>query len=182
MVTDPDRDPAFRTSVAVGATGMLAPALDWIAARSARTVVVARRARRWSPTAGSAGQVVPLDRDWRDGDALCQSLRQVVDPGEVDLVLLWMHASGSKALHGLLDLFAPHDLSIVHVLSSAAGDPAAYRDAASRHGTVARYRTVKLGAVRGVSGWRWLSDAEISEGAIQAIREQRDVTVGEIPG
>lgn len=182
MAPDPSREPIFRTAVAVGATGMLSQALDWVAARSARTVVVARRASRWSPSAAPAGPVVPLDGDWRDGGALTDALGQAIDPAEVDLLLLWIHASGSQALQGLLDLFAPRDLLIVHVLSSAAGDPAAYRDAVSRRGTGARYRTVKLGAVRGAVGWRWLSDAEISEGAIQAIRAQQDVTVGEIPG
>jgi hypothetical protein len=177
-----DRDPAFRTAVTVGATGMLSQALDWVAARSACTVVVARGASRWSRSGTPAGSVVPLDCDWRDGAALTGALRQAVDPGEVDLLLLWVHATGSQALQGLLDLFAPRDLLIVHVLSSAAGDPAAYRDAVGRYGTAARYRTVKLGAIQGAVGRRWLTDAEISDGAIQAIREQRDVTVGEIPG
>jgi hypothetical protein len=181
MTTGAFEGTTFRTAVAVGATGMLSQALDWVAARSERTVLVARRASAWTPETAPGAGLLPLDRDWRNGAELANAVAAAVDPDRVDLVLLWVHDTGTAGLQRLLDLFAPRDLLIVHVLSSAAGDPAAYRDAVARRGTAACYRTVKLGAIQGRAGWRWLSDAEISDGAIRAIRERRDVTVGEIP-
>ena len=71
---------------------------------------------------------------------------------------------------------------VVHELSSASGDPAACHGAVTaRNGAHVRSVTVKLGRVGNAGSWRWLTDAEISGGAIEAIETGRDVVVGDIP-
>jgi hypothetical protein len=172
----------FQTCLAVGATGMLDGALDWIAARSARTVAIARHAKA-ALARRARPRTEPLDADWRDTRTFIAAIDSRLDGGGVDLALLWIHSTGAASLEALLDRLAPREGLIVHVLSSAAGDPAAYRSAMRGRTGAARvsYVTVKLGRVADGGGWRWLADAEISAGAIQAIETGRDVVVGETP-
>lgn len=168
----------FRTSLTVGATGMLAGALKTVSDRSEGAIVVARHA---SKTVKSLPRATAIDLDWRDAAAFETALAPALDGG-VDLALLWMHGSGDCSLRWLLERLKHQSCLVVHVLSSAAPDPTAFRDALDRDAARCRYRTVRLGAVPlPGGGTRWLTDDEISEGAIRAIDTATDVTVGTIP-
>jgi hypothetical protein len=174
----------FRSVLAVGATAMLREALDQLAARSERTVVVARNASQaLEERAGADGRLTPLDLDWRDTDSFEAALRPVLDAG-VDLALLWLHRSGAAALDFLLERLARHECLIVHVIGSRGGKPEDLREAFRREfGPVpgCRYRVVKLGAATDETGRRWLSHSEISAGALEAVRSEADVSVGDEP-
>lgn len=168
----------FGTSLAVGATGMLAGALETVAECSDRTIIVARHA---SKTAKDLPRTEALDLDWRDAAVFETALAPTLDRG-VDLALRWMHGSGDRSLRGLLERLKHQSCLVVHVLSSAAPNPAAFRDALDRDAARCRYRTIRLGAVpHPGGGTRWLTDDEISQGAIRAIDTAIDVTVGMIP-
>jgi hypothetical protein len=167
----------FKRSPAFGATGMLVGALDAIATSSWHTTVVARHASRTNPRP----RTTALDLDWRKAEAFQAALEPTLSAG-VDLALIWMHESGDAALRRLLDRLKPQDCLVVHVLSSMAPDPAAFRDALDRDAARCRYRTVRLGAIALAGGGsRWLTDGEISAGASQAIETARDVSIGTIP-
>lgn len=169
---------AFDQSLAVGATGMLTGALKSLAQRSKHTFAVARHASR---AAVGLPRTTAIDIDWRDTAAFKAVLEPVLN-APLDVALIWMHGSGSAALHWLLDRLKTHDALVVHVLSSMAPDPASFRDALDREKARCRYRTVRLGAINlSEGGTRWLTDEEISSGAIEAIDTGRDVTVGVIP-
>lgn len=168
----------FSTSLSVGATGMLAGALKTVVECSDRTIVVARHA---SKTAKDLPGTVALDLDWRDAAVFETALVPTLDRG-VDLALLWMHGSGDRSLRWLLERLKHQSCLVVHVLSSAAPDPTAFRDALNRDAAHCRYRTVRLGAIAlSGGGTRWLTDDEISQGAIRAIDTETDVTAGTIP-
>lgn len=169
---------AFDRSLAVGATGMLAGGLKFLAERSTRTIVVARHA---SQATSVLPRATALDLDWRDADAFKAAVERAL-AARLDVALLWMHGSGDAALHWLLDRLMTQDTLVVHVLSSMAPDPAAFRDALDRQKARCRYRTVRLGAIPlSGGGSRWLTDKEICTGAILAIDTANDVTVGVIP-
>jgi hypothetical protein len=167
----------FKTSLAVGATGMLAGALDAICTNSDRTIVVARHASR----SHSRASTTALDLDWRRSDTFETALAPHLASG-VDLALLWMHGSGDASQHLLLDRLKVQDCLVIHVLSSMAPDPRTFRDALDRDKARCRYRTLRLGAIASPGGGsRWLTHEEISAGAIQAIETASDVIVGTVP-
>ena len=173
----------FRTAIMIGATGMLAGALKWVAGQAEHTIAVSRRATQRVERLGLP-RTTALTADWRRGDGFVRSITEAVDPDQVDCLLIWMHSDGAAALQALLDRFLRRPCLIVHVLSSSSGDPASYREAVDTQagGDVrCRYCTVKLGAIIGDTGWRWLTDTEISDGAIEAARTGQDVIVGQIP-
>ncbi|MEN2977383.1 hypothetical protein P7L78_26840 [Tistrella bauzanensis] len=184
-------DIRFHTALMIGATGMLRAALDAVATRSERVLAVSRHAglslrhRPVSPGDGMA-PIVPLDLDWQQPDSFMTGIEAAIEGARLDLVVIWMHGSGQEALRRLLRQLAGRpDCLVVHVLSSAAGDAAAFRAALSREAggpVLCRYRTVKLGAImNGLSFDRWLTHEEISRGVIRAILTAEDVVVGSVP-
>lgn len=160
---------------------MLAQATRFVRAGSARMTLVARGARTSGLTV-SPDEAWPVD--WRDQATFCAALLPRLTATPPDLALLWMHADGTPALLWLLRQLMRHPILIIHVLGSSAGDPRAGNDAIDAMLAQApgvRYVTVVLGSVPlPHERWRWLTDAEISAGAIEAIESGGDVVVGEI--
>lgn len=170
-----------RAFLAVGATGMLRGALDALAVDSARAVVVARgastaHARQPVPCA----EVVTLDLDWQDPGAVPTIERHLGDG--LDPALLWIHSTAGRFWSELMSALVRRPCTVVQVLGSR-GDPVELQRLVADLGPTAgfRYLIVKLGAVHEDGGWRWLSHQEISEGALTAFRELRDVKVGDEP-
>ena len=62
----------YDTSLLIGATGMLARVLAEVAARSTRTVAVARHASHSLAAAPAEMGILPVDLDWRDTDAFVE--------------------------------------------------------------------------------------------------------------
>lgn len=176
--------PEFQHALIVGGTGMLRQASAFVAARARRVTLVARGAVRAAAELG-LGHDSALPLDWRHSDAFGSALRQrSAALGPIDLALLWLHDDGQHALEALLRDLSRAPVLVVHVLGSADADPgagnAAIRSLAIRHGPIS-YVTVVLGSKPGVGGGRrWLTDAEISAGAIAAISTGRDVRVGDL--
>ncbi|WP_372017776.1 hypothetical protein [Tistrella mobilis] len=176
----------YDTSLLIGATGMLARVLAEVAARSTRTVAVARHASHSLAAAPAEMGILPVDLDWRDTDAFVDGVVAATAGCRVDLVVLWMHGTGKAATDRLLDRYARTDCTIVHVLSSAAPDPAAFRAALPHpegRPPRCRYLTVKLGAVTEDGRFRrWLTNDEIAGAVLSAIDEGRDIMAGTLPG
>jgi hypothetical protein len=175
------RHARFRHALVVGGTGMLADATRFVRAQSARMTLVARRAEAADLTR-SPDEACPVD--WRDFAAFWKALSPRIRARRPDLALLWMHASGERALHWLLAQLVTHPVLIVHVLGSSSGDPRACNEslkAILSSDPSVQYVTVVLGSKALPGGRRrWLTNAEISAGAIEAIQTGRDVVVGEI--
>ncbi len=176
--------PAFQHALIVGGTGMLRQASVFVAARARRVTLVARGAVQAAAELG-LGQESALPLDWRHEDSFRGALRQrAATLGAIDLALLWLHDDGQQSLEVLLCDLTQAPALVVHVLGSTDADPAAgsaaTRSLAMRHGVLS-YVTVVLGSKPGRDGGRrWLTDAEISAGAIAAISTGRDVTVGDL--
>ena len=109
--------------------------------------------------------------DYRDANTFMDAVTETWQCQSVDLVLLWMHSSGSKSLLALFDLTSQqtHSLQVFHVLGSAAANPA--EDATQPE--VENYHQIILGFVLELSGSRWLTHEEISMGTLEAIEEKK---------
>lgn len=160
-------DVEFGATIVIGGTGMLAKATRWLAARSSTTLVVARRA---SLFAGDQTNVVAVEADW-NGAAFRPTLQGAI--GNAPLIgtaLIWLH-DPEPILAWLLPLL--HSARVVLVLGSLDGQPTLPK-------SVSQIVTVRLGSISTAYGRRWLSDEEISDGAIAALEGGKSQIVGEL--
>lgn len=166
-------------AIVVGGTGMLRAATLGIAGRGFAVSVVARSARRLSAlveeAASRGGVVWPVCVDYRFADAFAYGLEAAVrTAGPPSLAVVWAHAVAPDAplavAQAIDDAGAPADF--YHVLGSAVADPSAPNDErvrAFREFPRIAYHEVILGFVRQARASRWLTEAEISAGVLQAV-------------
>lgn len=157
----------------VGGTGMLSGLVEALAGDGGRLSLLSRRA---SQAAGEAG----FDCDYHDDVAFARALAAAVArSGPVELAVAWFRT---------LKIAAPRMLAeqvrgrMFQVLGSGAADPARpdrLKIAAAVAGGMAdcRLRQVVLGFVAEDAGSRWLTNAEISAGVLEAIRADRALSV-----
>ncbi|MEO0999770.1 MAG: hypothetical protein AAFW69_04045, partial [Pseudomonadota bacterium] len=136
---------------------MLAEATRAIAARAARTTLLARRPETLAAETGAAYQRI----DWADPGAA--AALDALPPA--DLLLSWLHDDAVHLARPLEDRCRP-GARVIRVHGAASRDPAtrAARDPDPRPDL--RRQTVILGWA---AGPRWLSDAEISAAAVEAL-------------
>jgi hypothetical protein len=173
----------FEHALIVGGTGMLANATRFVRTRSEHVTLVSRRANK----AAAALGVLPSEAcslDWRDTANFAAELLPRIASLPPDLSLLWIHGNGHRALLWLLGQLTTCPVLIVHVLGSASGDPRTNDPEINvilNNAPRMQYVTVMLGSKSLPDGGRrWLTDEEISLGAVEAIQTTRNVVVGEI--
>ena len=162
-----------RHVLVVGGTGMLSEFVKALAGDGGRLSLLSRRA---SAVAGADG----FDCDYYDEAAFADALdAAVARSGPIDLAVAWFHT---------LKIAAPRRLAervqgrLVQVLGSAAADPShpgrletAARVAAGL--SQCEVRQVILGFKVEAAGSRWLTNSEISQGVLEAVRADRALTV-----
>ena len=157
----------------VGGTGMLSELVEALASDGGRLSLLSRRA---SQAFGESG----FDCDYHDQQAFAAALTAAVErSGPVDLAIAWFHTLKIAAPRLLAEQV---DGRLFQVLGSATADPG-HPDRLGRAASVAadlpdcRLRQVVLGfkVVEGAA--RWLTNAEISQGVLEAVSADRAVTI-----
>lgn len=154
---------------------MLSGLCEALAGDGGRLSLLARRASAWGGAAAGL-----FDCDYYDEAGFTAALEAAVaSSGPVDLAVTWIHT---------LKIAAPRLVAertrgrMFQVLGSAAADPAR-PEALDLGRAVAdglpdcRLRQVVLGFKVEAGRSRWLTDEEISDGALEAIRADRPVSV-----
>ncbi|MES2894563.1 MAG: short-chain dehydrogenase [Pseudomonadota bacterium] len=162
-----------RHILVVGGTGMLTDLVKALAGDGGRLSLLSRRA---SAVAGASG----FDCDYYDQTAFAGALEAAVArSGPVDLAIAWFHT---------LKIAAPRQLAervqgrLFQVLGSAMADPA-HPGRLETAGQVAdglaacALRQVVLGFKIEAGGSRWLTNAEISQGVLEAVSADRPLTI-----
>ncbi|MDP3748757.1 MAG: hypothetical protein Q8Q88_17090 [Phenylobacterium sp.] len=165
-----------RHILVVGGTGMLSELVKALAGDGGRLSLLSRRA---SVVAGADG----FDCDYYDEAAFTGALEAAVArSGPVDLAVTWFHTLKIPASRLLAERVQGR---LFQVLGSAAVDPAhpGRLQAAARvadglpHCAV---RQVVLGFKVEARGSRWLTNSEISQGVLEAVRADRtSSTIGQ---
>jgi NAD(P)-dependent dehydrogenase (short-subunit alcohol dehydrogenase family) len=165
-----------RHALVIGGTGMLSAATTELAKRFATVTVVARSTRSLEAIAKRIAAFTTchvLKLDWSDRAGFLRSITEHLGrTGHPDFVLAWLHHEYlapdlAEALRSI-----PLDLRFVHVLSSAAANPAGSASELRKKfstlpGVV--YQQVVLGFVVEAGGSRWLTHSEICDGVLEAI-------------
>lgn len=176
----------------VGGTGMLAGATDWCIARAPMTTVLARRATTFASSrpAAKAARIDPIAVDYHDAEALHTQLRKALARhGRPDLVVTWIHSSAPSAFDTIAAEVAAApppashtgSVDVIRVLSSAYADPSRGAHLTPRSlsdNPQLRGHAVVLGFVIEGTASRWLTNAEISQGVIDAIHRARHEPYG----
>lgn len=154
-------------ALVIGGTGMLQEATRWLIARSLKTVIVSRRASRFET---SSANIVAIDADWNHSSFPAKVRPSIADAEPIANALLWLH-DPEPILTWLLPLLAGS--RVVVALGSADGRPKLVEAAAN-------VATVRLGSMPTAEGRRWLTNAEISAGAIAALQSGKSSIIGEL--
>lgn len=142
---------------------MLAPAVRRLA-EAHRVLIVARRPERLGQVPG----VVPVVGDWSDPAALAAGVDAVANE-PIRLAFVWVHSPYRAAMFTALSTVLSEDAVVVHLLGSAQQDPLRRRPSPPEgYGPPRRYRSVVLGFTGQPGRTRWLTDEEISAGALAA--------------
>jgi hypothetical protein len=176
--------PRYKHSLIIGGTGMLAGATVEMCGRSDRATVVSRHAEAFAAERGLAENCA-VTADYRDAESLIAAIEaRITRHGAFDAALLWFHGAGEKSLLALLDVLDREECAVVMVLGSAQGDPRRQSGVLREKLAAAKNlscRRAVLGCKADGNGWRWLTDEEISRGALDALAGEADVMVGELP-
>ncbi|HYF80666.1 MAG TPA: short-chain dehydrogenase [Symbiobacteriaceae bacterium] len=169
-----------RHALVVGGTGMLRDVTLDLVRQGFTVSVVARSGSRLADLSRAAadlpGRIHPMALDYRDTAALALSLSAAVaEHGPIETAVIWIHSTApdapltvARAVGG-----AGRPCALFHVLGSAAADPSRPnpgRRAQFEALSNLRYHEVILGFQIGPFGSRWLTDVEISEGVLNAMR------------
>ncbi|MFL5297175.1 MAG: hypothetical protein ACJ798_12410 [Phenylobacterium sp.] len=171
------RGPHF---LVVGGSGMLAPVCEALAEEGGRLSLLSRHAKRFW-LAGAR----PYDCNYYDDAAFGEALAQAVeDSGPVDLAIAWFHTLKIPAVRRLAERVGrPRRAGrLFQVLGSATADPARPERLQAAAATAedlpnCRLRQVVLGFRVEAGRSRWLSDAEIADGVLEAVHADRTFSV-----
>jgi hypothetical protein len=172
-------------ALVVGGTGMLRPVTEELARRYDHVSAVARSRRDLEELERAhPGKVHALPLDYRD----TVTLRAVLDEsvlvyGPITLAVVWVHEEKApEAVLAIAEFVGSADEPgrYVHVRGSDAVNPAEPRES-SRIRLLdypnVRYEEVILGFVLEGDRSRWLTNAEIANGVLEAIEAQRERTI-----
>lgn len=153
-------------ALAVGGTGMLAPATRALTARGHAVTSIVRRPADLGPGVTS----IPVD--YRSVEELREALARATEShGPIELAVCWIHTDAPDATRIVADALAP-GARLVQVFGTRVWP----LDNVPLH---VAYRQVLLGSHEG----RWLTHEEISSGVIDAVDADRPITVvGDRPG
>lgn len=156
-------------ALTVGTSGMLAGACHGLAARGWEVTMMARGRGRLDAAANGSRHLWPVAVDYRDGPALGEALAEAAaQRGAITLALCWIRSSAQEALAAAVAAVADGG-RVVHVLGSAHRDPSTDGDDELRCQRRVGYQQVVLGFVVESGHSRWLTDGEISAGALAAV-------------
>lgn len=164
-----------------GGTGMLAKATGWVITHANETIVYGRNQARLNQIKnkynGSGLEVRELD--YQDTKALKREIKSAYkQSGSIDLVIAWIHSTAPKAIPTIkqqISQLQSHQWSLLHIKGSNRNLSSIVTSDLD-HSMNCHVREVRLGFIYDGISSRWLTHEEISNGVIQAIQEEKEIT------
>lgn len=143
--------------------------------------IIARNAERMKQLlqeTSSESRVTPLLVDYRNNDELKEEInRTIKENGDIDIVVAWIHSIAENALQIIANEISKrkNNWELFHILGSSSNLDEIKKKTAAPTSYV--YYQVQLGFKFESTRSRWLTDKEISEGVIEAIRKKKKVLI-----
>ena len=164
-------------ALVIGGTGMLAKATLWLSRNGYRVSAIGRSRQKMQQLLDqNPSQIMPIFIDYTNTKAFVADLIKIQQQNPIQLIVAWIHASGSDVIPCLTELLpASIPCKLVHVIGSSSR-PTHFQENHDipRH---ISYHQVQLGfeIEKGVS--RWLTHDEISTGVINAVQDNKSYHV-----
>lgn len=172
----------------VGGTGMLKEASLYFARHGCTVSVIARDQNKFNELIESKsehGFINPIKVDYSDYSYLEEKLNTAIDNyGKIETCVSWIHSTAPEAPYVIADVLNNQNIKTkyFHVLGSEMKNPderyKIIQFSFERFVNII-YRKIILGFIQEDDKSRWLTNAEISNGVIDAITLERDsITIG----
>lgn len=175
----------MKHALVVGGTGMLSGVSQWLVSAGYHVSIIARNAERMNElvkTVSTSERVTPLLVDYKDNARFRQKLTDTIQVnGPVQTVIAWIHSDAGSALQLLMQDVAADNGSweLFHVLSSQSNAEEVKRNIVVPANCL--YSQVQLGFVVDNGRSRWLTNREIAEGVLDAMRQRKGrLTIGQL--
>jgi hypothetical protein len=161
-----------RWALVIGGTGMLARCTAALVAEGWHVVLPSRR---YAPipdeTSASGGQAIWVEADWADPKELADRAERALG-GPADLLVAWVHGRARPSVLRAVDRLLAAGAPVVEVHGSASANPifGCPDPILEDHPT----QQVVLGFIMRNGGTRWLTQAEIAEGVLDAVGRALD--------
>ena len=171
----------MKHALVVGGTGMLSRVSLWLIDNGYHVSIIARNAERMKQLlqeTSSESRVTPLLVDYRNNDELKEEInRTIKENGDIDIVVAWIHSIAENALQIIANEISKrkNNWELFHILGSSSNLDEIKKKTAAPTSYV--YYQVQLGFKFESTRSRWLTDKEISEGVIEAIRKKKKVLI-----
>lgn len=171
----------------VGGTGMLKGAAEHFIKQGNIVSVMARNEqklydfREQFPV--KRGRIWPIAQDYRDTDEAIKKVKQAARMFvRIDTTILWIHDTGQKFSERVKRFLFLHnpEAKVFQLRGSASVNPEELSQPEWIEKYPDRYREIYLGYVpQNGAASRWLTNREISDGTVQAVKEDRhEFTIG----
>ena len=165
----------MKHALVIGGTGMLAKAALWLADNGCHVSVIGRNPEKMQRLVEkNPAQITPVLVDYTNTEELAAQLFHIQQKnGPINLVVAWIHSSGSGAIPCLLDSLPRESWKLFHVNGSSSNlEEIKAELAVPKH---VHYHQIQLGFKVENGNSRWLTHEEISNGVIKSIQEEKAV-------
>jgi len=169
-----------------GGTGMLKDVSLYFASHGLTVSVIGRNHRKFEElimSKESSGFINPVRVDYSDYEQLRLKLNNAVNIyGPVETAVCWLHSTAPEAPHIIAEILneANTPIKYFHVLGSAYADPSVinedFEQLFYRFKNI-NYKKIILGFVIEDEKSRWLTNTEISNGVIDALKKDEDTFI-----
>lgn len=174
----------------VGGTGMLKDVSLYFATHGMKVSVVARDQKKFEElimSKDSYGFINPVRVDYTDYEQLKRKLTNAVNIyGPIETAVCWIHSTVPDAIYIIAELLNETNIPVkfYHILGSESAKPAIVKEDFSL--TLHRfknlsYKKIILGFVTEDENSRWLTNTEIGNGVIDALKmDKEEFVVGKV--
>jgi hypothetical protein len=168
----------------VGGTGMLREAVMELAREASIVSVIARNYEGLDTLDRDAQKkgwkINPLPVDYRDADLLKRHLENAVNRyGPVTTAVVWVHSDAPEALDVIAEILDAK-CKVFYIGGSSLRDRTVADVKATSPFKKSKLRLVTLGFIVENGSSRWLTNAEISAGVVEAFKSDSDKVVGQL--
>ncbi|ALC92900.1 hypothetical protein AM500_19020 [Bacillus sp. FJAT-18017] len=164
---------------------MLSGVSLWLLNNGYHVSIIARnpeRMKKLLQKTSSKSHITPLLVDYTNNDQLKEKINLTIKQnGDIDIVVAWIHSVAENALQVITNEVSKgkNFWELFHILGSSSDLDEIKKKYPSPYGYV--YYQVQLGFITEGANSRWLTNKEISDGVIEAIKKRKKVlTIGQI--
>lgn len=174
----------------VGGTGMLKDVSLYFSSHGMRVSVIARDQSKFEDlilAKENSGFINPIRVDYTDYGQLKQKLQNAINIyGPIETAVCWIHSSAPEALYIIAETLNETNTHVkyFHILGSSYADPSIvnedFEQMLHRLKNIL-YKKIILGFIIEDDHSRWLTDTEIGNGVIDALKkDEKSFTVGKL--